>query len=294
MPAEQLVGHVDVHLVVSAADAEDGVLVDQLVDAQLHAGHVRLEAQMVAGRPLAVEHAEGIDPHRAGAVDLLRFAHHVLLAGTILGRLGQLGGAAHGLGKRRRSLVRRRLEEPGVGLAGAAVAEIPAQRFGHVLRRAIGGGADAQVRGRADLLKCGVESGRVGKQHAVQPVGVVAGRRGGVAVQGRGNCRTVAGRGDRTERRDVLQREHVIVAVFGPHNIEERGVEADRGVRVGQRAGGDRAVKVAGTEHTATLAAVNDVNDAAGRQRGRVGNLQVVANHRAERRPGISTSSLPP
>ncbi len=105
---EQVAG-VDVGLVVSAADADDPVFVELFVDPELHAGRVRLEAEVVAGRTFAEEQAERIDPHRAGAIGVLQFVDRVPLAGAVVNHAGHLRRAAHGLGEGGRRLVGRRL-----------------------------------------------------------------------------------------------------------------------------------------------------------------------------------------
>ena len=144
---------IDVHQVVTAADAENAAVADLLVDAELLADHVRLEAQMVAAGLLAVEHAEGVEPHRAGRVGVLLLADFVALAGTVANDARETGRIVHGGGILGRQVRQGRGGKTRIDLAGAAAAEIPAQAFGHVLGRAVAGRADGQVGGRTELVE---------------------------------------------------------------------------------------------------------------------------------------------
>ena len=76
------------------------------VDAELDAGHVGLEAEVVAAGLLAVEHAEGIDPDGPRGIGVFRLLDGGSFAAAVLHDGSQFARAADGFGQVRLGIER--------------------------------------------------------------------------------------------------------------------------------------------------------------------------------------------
>ncbi len=173
-------------------------------------------------------------------------------------------------------------------MTGAAVAEIAGQRLGHVLRRAVGGGVDGQIGGGAELHAARLlkPAALVNISWSISPAYPSAGP-GGVGVQGGGHRGVVARRGGRGERRRTPQSEDVILAHRRAADGQKRRIRRDLRALVGQSARGVEDVeRVAGLKDAAAAVAGVNLEVAAGGQRGRARDVQMVARQRGGRRLG--------